>query len=254
MELHHQAAILKLVKVISSPCLNDISWGHNAKQVAWMDCFESLSPLFLRGLGASVVHPNGRSPDTVVLAPKLPYKKSLERAGAVKDLFEAHASRVYLFAQRLTGCPQDAEDLTQEVFVRALRHKTRLRDPKAARGWLFAIAANLWRSRLRRKGCEEAYIRYRQGVEAPLSRPPESELMTREDVVQVRAAMERLPDRQREVLYLHACEGFSLGEIAKILDISSDAAKASLSLARKRMRQQLRNTDAATLPERGGEL
>jgi len=171
----------------------------------------------------------------------------------VKDLFEAHASRVYLFAHRLTGSPEDAEDLTQEVFVQALRHGSRLRDRKAARAWLFTITVNLWRSRLRRRGCEESYVRYSQGLEPRCSGSPESELIAREDVLQIRAAMEDLPSRQREVLYLHACEGFPLAEIAGILDITSDAAKASLSLARKRMRRQLREMDGVGLTKRGCE-
>ncbi len=55
--------------------------------------------------------------------------------------------------------------------------------------------------------------------------------------------MDALPERQREVLYLHACEGFSLAEIAEILSLSPEAVKASLSLARKRMRQKLQDLD-----------
>ena len=52
-------------------------------------------------------------------------------------------------------------------------------------------------------------------------------------------AMDELPPRQREVLHLHACEQLELAEIAEVLAISSDAVKASLSMARKRMRSRL---------------
>ena len=69
--------------------------------------------------------------------------------------------------------------------------------------------------------------------------PPVQQVIDREDVQRTLDAMDKLPPRQREVLYLHACEGLCLAEIADVLDISSDAVKASLSLARKRMRRQL---------------
>ena len=72
---------------------------------------------------------------------------------------------------------------------------------------------------------------------------PEEEIIVKEDLLRVRETMDALPDRQREVLYLHACEGFSLPEIAEILALSPQAVKASLSLARKRMRQKLQDLD-----------
>lgn len=51
--------------------------------------------------------------------------------------------------------------------------------------------------------------------------------------------MDQLPPRQRQVLHLHAIEELSLAEIAEVLDIGSEAVKASLSLARKRIRRKL---------------
>src|SRR3989304_8552329 len=70
-----------------------------------------------------------------------------QRNNPVKVLLEEHVPRVYRFALRLTGNRHEAEDLTQETFLRAWRHRRRLRDRSAARVWLFAIAANLWRDR-----------------------------------------------------------------------------------------------------------
>ena len=115
----------------------------------------------------------------------------------------------------------------------------------AAKTWLFTIAANMWRSGLRRKGREERFVRGAEDLgrrQAPL---PDEEIIVKEDLRRVRETMDSLPDRQREVLYLHACEGFSLPEIAEILALSPQAVKASLSLARKRMRQQLQDLDRA---------
>ena len=77
------------------------------------------------------------------------------------------------------------------------------------------------------------------------------ELIVREDVARVLEAMDSLPARQREVLYLHACEELSLGEIATVLGISPDAAKASLCEARKRLRRRFREIDCEFAAVRG---
>src|SRR5687767_14908852 len=68
----------------------------------------------------------------------------------VTSRLETWVPRVYRFALRLSRDPHAAADLTQDTFLRAWRHRGRLRDPRAVRGWLFRIAANLWRDRLRR--------------------------------------------------------------------------------------------------------
>jgi RNA polymerase sigma-70 factor (ECF subfamily) len=146
---------------------------------------------------------------------------------------------VWRFALRLTGDRDQAEDLTQETLLRAWRHRRRLRDPDRARVWLFKIAANLWRDRVRRAR-RRPDPTTTSADELPSSNvPPDKQLIDREDVQRTVDAMDGLPPRQREVLYLYACEELSLAEIADVLDISSNAVKASLSLARKRMRRQL---------------
>lgn len=166
----------------------------------------------------------------------------------MKDLFEEYVPRVYRFARRLTGNQNDAEDLTQATLLRAWQDRARLRDPGAAKSWLFAIAANLWRSGLRRKGREKRIINGVEQFGADRKRSPDEEILVKEDWQRVWETMNALPQRQREVLYLHACEAFSLAEISEILTISPEAVKASLSLARKRMRQQLQDLNRVGLP------
>lgn len=160
------------------------------------------------------------------------------RYDPVKALLEEYVPRVYRFALRLTQNLQDAEDLTQETCLRAWRHRGRLRDLAAVRVWLFTIAANLWRDRLRRRKREPRVLdALGDDPQAPAA-PPDREAMAREEHDRVVEAMDRLPPRQREVLFLHALEQLPLGEIAQVLGISVDAVKASLSLARRRMRER----------------
>jgi RNA polymerase sigma-70 factor (ECF subfamily) len=146
---------------------------------------------------------------------------------------------VWRFAVRLTGDADRADDLTQETMLRAWRHRRQLRDPRSARPWLFRIAANLWRDEMRRRRADSPQTALaaedRQGAD-PL---PDAQLVDREDLRRALRAMDGLPPRQREVLYLHSCEALSLDQIAEVLNIRGDAVKASLSLARKKMRQKL---------------
>ncbi len=157
----------------------------------------------------------------------------------MRTLLEEYVPHVYRFALRLTRNSHQAEEITQDTFVRAYRRRHRLREPNAARVWLLRIAVNLWRDQLRRdrRRPEQADASIDQHQSGAIL--PDREAIDKEDVQRALEAMDSLPSRQREVLYLRACEQLSLAEIAEILEISPDAVKASLSLARKKMRRQL---------------
>jgi RNA polymerase sigma-70 factor, ECF subfamily len=157
----------------------------------------------------------------------------------VQNLLQEYVPRLYRFALRLTRDSHAAEDLTQETFLRAWRSHGRLRDPGAVRGWLFRIAANLWRDQLRRGKLRVARAGPLPEGYAASVRTPETKADDDEDLRRTLAAMDRLPGRQREVLYLSACEGLSATQISAVLEISADAVKANLCLARKKLRLEL---------------
>jgi RNA polymerase sigma-70 factor (ECF subfamily) len=159
----------------------------------------------------------------------------------VKNLLHEYVPRVYRFALRLTHDPHAAEDLTQETFLRAWRRHGVLRRPQAVHVWLFRIAANLWRDQLRRGKLRVARAGplpedYASGVQTA-----EQMVNDQDDLRRALEAMAMLPERQREVLYLSACEGLSAAEISVVLGIRTGAVKASLCLARKRLRQELKD-------------
>jgi RNA polymerase sigma-70 factor, ECF subfamily len=159
----------------------------------------------------------------------------------VKTLLEEYVPRVYRFALQLTHNSHAAEDLSQETFLRALRSGGLPSNPQAARVWLFRITVNLWRDQLRRG---KLWVGRAEGlVEDPPSRlpAPDQAVADLEELGLALKALETLPDRQREVLYMSACEGLAVAEIAEVLGTRPDAVKSNLSLARKRMRQMLQN-------------
>jgi len=154
----------------------------------------------------------------------------------VVDLVDEWVPRVYRFALRLSGDPHVADDLTQETFARAWRSKGRLRDPSAARVWLFRIAHNLWRDRLRRGRSPVERAGPADEAVLPLHPALDDQVAARDELERALAALDTLPPRQRDVLYLIAVEGLNAAEVAAVLGITADAAKATLSLARKKMR------------------
>jgi RNA polymerase sigma-70 factor (ECF subfamily) len=71
---------------------------------------------------------------------------------AFADVAREHLERLYGFCVHLTGNRTDAEDLLQETLLRAMGAYSELREPERAKGWLFAIATNVWRDQLRGRG------------------------------------------------------------------------------------------------------
>jgi RNA polymerase sigma-70 factor (ECF subfamily) len=152
------------------------------------------------------------------------------------DVVEVHVPSVYRYALRLAGRSDLAEDLTQETMLRAWQSRGKLRDPRVARVWLLRIATNLWNDHLRKAKFRPRVLE----CEPPCPRPTPAAISDeRENVMLALAAMDQLPPRQRQVLFLSTCEGLSQAEVAEVLDIGLPAVKANLSLARKEMRRRL---------------
>ncbi len=178
------------------------------------------------------------APSFVYLPEPLRQGRREERRDPVHEHLEEWVPRIYRFALRLTANTHVAEDLTQETFLRAWRQRG-LRESQSIRPWLFKITANLWRDRLRRGRSPIAQagpLHDEQYCRIPL---PDHLAAGQEELAKALAALDGLPPRQREVMYLCACEGMTPTEAAEVLDTTPDAAKANLSLARKKIRELL---------------
>lgn len=152
------------------------------------------------------------------------------------ELLAAHADVLYRYALRMARDHQQAEDLTQETLLRGWRQRAKLREPAAARVWLLRIATNLHRDGLRvAKPTTTLAFEPTCG-----SLGAERRLEQRETVNAVVSALDELPARQRQVIHLVTIEQLSHDDAAAVLEISVDALKASLSLARRTMRERLK--------------
>ena len=100
------------------------------------------------------------------------------------------------------------------------------------------IATNLWTDHLRKSKFQPQLLT----VEPPCPRLSQAAAsQERENVAAALAAMDELPPRQRQVIYLVACEGFSLPEVSEVLGLSAGAVKSNLSLAQKALRLRLKD-------------
>jgi RNA polymerase sigma-70 factor, ECF subfamily len=151
----------------------------------------------------------------------------------VHDQLSDHLLRIYRFAMHLCGDQHMAEDLAQEAMLRAVRSGN-VRDPRAVKVWLLRIVENLWIDWCRTQGRRPTQETADSELEHRQLGPPEQVLQA-EEVAKTVAAMHCLPERQRTVLHLIACEELTVIETAEGLQITPEAVRASFSLARARM-------------------
>ena len=166
-----------------------------------------------------------------------------------EELLDAHLDALYRGALRLCGGHRaDAEDLLQDAALRALEHFGELRDPAAAKGWLFTILVrtSLNRRRAHRRRAETACADLgEQEFEAALAAWDDAS--SPEDVVdagttreRLAAALDRLDEPLRAVIWLGDVEGFRQREIARLLDVPEGTVASRLFRARRALRELLR--------------
>jgi RNA polymerase sigma-70 factor, ECF subfamily len=151
------------------------------------------------------------------------------RRGAFDLLVERHRRSVYQLCYRFTGHHEDASDLSQDVFLRAYRALHKFRGQSSVSTWLYRIGVNvcLTRASARAQPTEAAQpIDEAQIVDARMESAPER-LVRQERAARVRAAIARLPKRQRATLVLRTYQELSHQEIADILGITVGAVKAN---------------------------
>lgn len=148
----------------------------------------------------------------------------------------AHIPRLRRYARALTGDGSRADDLVQDSLERALSRFT-LWPPRDLRPWLFSIMHNLFVNQVRRPNP----IEYR---EDPGEYDGRAQSMDGLELRDLDAALQRLPQEQREVLLLVALEELSYAEAARVLGVPQGTVMSRLSRGRDRLRSLLAVPDA----------
>lgn len=153
---------------------------------------------------------------------------------AYERLYRDHVARVHGLARRMIG-PDEADDLTQEIFVRAWEKLDSFRGDAAFGTWLHRVAVNLILTRARSRKRHGAWIvKDEDAMESATVEPP-----AREDSMDLESALEKLPDGARQVFVLHDVEGYRHEEIAEMLDLAVGTSKSQLHRARMLLRRHL---------------
>ncbi len=155
-----------------------------------------------------------------------------------------HLDAAYNLARWLTHNDQDAEDVVQEAYLRALRFFESFRGGDG-RPWLLAIVRNACYDWLRRRGPIDLATPFDEEIHSSDASPqtPETELLRRADREAVRRALEGLPVAWREVLVLREFEGLSYKEIAGIAGVPIGTVMSRLARARARLEQQFASAE-----------
>ncbi len=164
---------------------------------------------------------------------------------AFEDLYRRHFRRVYALCLRMTGKPEEAEDLTQETFTHLYKKIGSFRGDSAFTTWLhrMTVIQVLMQFRKRKSrpeftmGEDETPIQIVQGTE-------NENRMPIVDKIILENAISKLPPGYRSVFVLHDVEGHEHGEVAEMLGISEGTSKSQLHKARLKLRGLIRQQAA----------
>lgn len=170
----------------------------------------------------SEVTPVAEASEEALLAAAMQYDEA-----ALGELYDRYETKIYTYIYHRTGDEALAEDFTAQVFLRMLES---IRDQKAWHssfsGWLYRIAHNLVIDHYRRKGRQGTVDIDEAAPTASEKHDPEVTVAQSLDAERLRAAIRRLTDEQAEVVSLRFLEGYSISEVATMMDRTEGAIKA----------------------------
>jgi RNA polymerase sigma-70 factor (ECF subfamily) len=187
--------------------------------------------------------PTPRLPDSELTDAELLAALKAGQVSALGTVYDRYARLVYGLSLRILANPEEAEDLTQEVFLILWRQNTY----NPARGSLSSFLTTLTRSRaidrLRARGTRVRFLQKWGGMvrSDTIAATPLEQASTTERSQRIRAALEQLPEAERRVLEIAYYEGLSQSEIAQRLDTPLGTVKTRSRQGLLKLRQTLRD-------------
>jgi RNA polymerase sigma-70 factor (ECF subfamily) len=159
--------------------------------------------------------------------------------GAFEDLIAVMEQPLLYYATSLTGNPESALDVLQEVWIKTFRSIRKLKEPGALRSWLYSITHGIAVDRIRKNTARETAERvlYEEFDEA------EEPSFANEDAAAIHQALGEIGVKHREVLVLHFLEDLSIAEIATVVGCSEGTVKSRIHYAKRAMKEILSGGD-----------
>jgi len=163
---------------------------------------------------------------------------------AIEMLVRQYESSVFRLALSIVGDPAEANEITQETFIAALRSLPGYQEKKSFQAWLYTIALNHSRSHLRKRKILERLrttLTTIFQVERQKEVSPEEAVMQSEKEAQIWRSLSQLDERHRIVVVLRYFHELSIAEISEILSVNEGTIHSRLHSAREKLRGALKN-------------
>lgn len=164
---------------------------------------------------------------------------AINNEGAFRAFFYRYHTKVYYFILHLVKRDAEAEELTQDVFLKLWASRKLLGSVDNAGNYLFVIAKNRCLDHLEKRAAEKSMKQHLETLLPIHSDPVNEDLLYRQKREMVAIAVNRLPDQQRRIYYLSKEQGFTRQEIAMQLSISPNTVKNHLRVAVRSVQQYL---------------
>jgi RNA polymerase sigma-70 factor (ECF subfamily) len=156
-------------------------------------------------------------------------------AGAFEDLIAVMERPLLYYAVSLTGNPDGALDVLQEVWIKVFRCIHKLKDPGSLRPWLYSITHGIAVDRIRKNYSREQA----EKVDLEDFQEAEEPSFAEEDAAAIHQALSKIGLKHREVLVLHFLEDLTLAEIATVVGCSEGTVKSRIHYAKRAMKEIL---------------
>ena len=183
------------------------------------------------------------------MRPEIVQAAEMIRRGELKKALPLLQNTVFSFSMKVCGHREDAEDTTQDVLLKSIRHLAGIEEPKALAVWLYKVTRNrCWMSRRRSKFAPQHTLSLDElmpdGEElASLMKrdqpTPESQVISKLEADRVHLAVLRIPPQYRLILVLHDMEDLDTAEVAQITGLREGTVRVRLHRARLFVRQEL---------------
>lgn len=144
----------------------------------------------------------------------------------IENTVNEYSDTIYRVALNITRSPQDSFDVCQEVFIRLIKNKDKIKSENHLKAWLIRVALNYSKS----------LVKQRSRLTSLEDADELTYIQDYKDLTLSKAVLS-LPEKYRAVIYLHYYEDMKVGDISKVLKISPSAVKQRL----KRGREKLKN-------------